>query len=391
MNEERIDSFKLIMEKEGLDALVLRLPENVLFLSGYWPMFGFSFLLFPKDQKPVLIIGECEKQEAQAEVWDADCITYKYGTIEAENAYTSVEGIIKKLINSRNWKKIGFEGNFEIVSSSWNTAEVLVPAKTTMRLYREVFGEKILVDVTDILYRERGRKTLYEVGKIRIANEIAAIGLRTFFERVDTGAGGVEIVAAVESAITWAGTGYKGSRRVRGFAQVATGKEETSRAYRPNEITTRRKLQPGDLAMLELAVVADGFWSDRTRVRVAGKPDDRQLEVYEAVRKAQEKAMALSRPGIGVREVDSEARALISKAGYGNAFPHITGHGVGFGYHEPIPTVSPKSDDIFEPGMICTVEPGIYIPDLGGIRIEDNIVITENGCEILGPFDTRIG
>jgi Xaa-Pro dipeptidase len=182
------------------------------------------------------------------------------------------------------------------------------------------------------------------------------------------------------------GIGYKGAQRVRGYAQVATGPEETSIAYRMNEISTTRRLRSGDVAMLELGVVADGYWADRTRVRVAGEPTDEQARVFATLCAAQRASIEAIRPGVTGAEVDEAGRAVIRDAGYGKAFPHITGHGLGFGYHESSPKLAPDSKDVLEEGMLTSVEPGIYFTPVGGFRVEEDVLVTKSGAEVLGEF-----
>jgi Xaa-Pro dipeptidase len=167
---------------------------------------------------------------------------------------------------------------------------------------------------------------------------------------------------------------------------VAVGAEESAVGYRPNEVSTRRRLESGDVALLELGVVADGYWADRTRVRVAGVPTDEQGKVFETVRRAQAAAAAAIRPGISGAEVDEAARSIIRDAGYGGFFPHITGHGLGFAYHEARPKLAPGETALLEEGMITSVEPGVYFEPCGGFRIEDDVLVTANGSETFGPF-----
>jgi Xaa-Pro dipeptidase len=135
--------------------------------------------------------------------------------------------------------------------------------------------------------------------------------------------------------------------------------------------------------MVELATVVDGYWSDLTRMAVAGEPSPRQREIYELIRKAQRAAIESLRPGVPAEEVDAAARKIIREAGYGDYFVHITGHGVGYRYHELIPLLAPGVRMPLEAGMVCTVEPGIYILGFGGVRIEDNVAVTANGPQIL--------
>jgi Xaa-Pro dipeptidase len=207
---------------------------------------------------------------------------------------------------------------------------------------------------------------------------------------VDCGVSGVELAAAVEREVMVRGTGYQGAVRVRAYAQVAVGPEESAVGYRPNEISTLRRLEPGDVALLELGVVADGYWADRTRVRVAGKPSRDQLRVFDTVRTAQEAAIAAIRPGVSGGDIDEAARSVIRDAGYARYFPHITGHGLGFGYHESFPILAPRERGRLEEGMITSIEPGVYFTPCGGFRIEDDVLVTANAAETLGPFSKTL-
>jgi len=373
------------MEKENLDALVCRLPENVVFLSGYWPLNGWSFLAFPREGKPVCIVPHCEEKEAREELWDADCVSFLFGVLAAGNPYREIKNALIDISAGKNWTHIGYEGDFESVAPPWNAAEPAIPAETTRNLFKEVFGRESLVDATGFLISQRSCKTSYEIEKLRIVNEISAFGLKTFFELVAPGISGVEIVAEVEQAVMKQGTGYKGAKRVRAFAQVSTGVEETAAGFRPMVISSARNLESGDSALIEMGVVADGFWSDRTRFSVAGKHTEQQARIFEIIKSAQEAAIAQVRSGVTAGEVDEAARAIIRDAGYEREFLHVTGHGLGFRYHEPVPLICPGSDFVLEAGMVHTAEPGIYSPEIGGFRLEDNVVVTEDGCEVLGP------
>jgi len=186
------------------------------------------------------------------------------------------------------------------------------------------------------------------------------------------------------------GTAFHGTRRVRAFAQVATGPEESAVGYRPNEISTTRTLRDGDAALLELGVVVDGYWADRTRVRIAGRPAAAQQKIFDVVREAQEAAIAAIRPGVLCAEVDAAARGVIRRNGYEQYFPHITGHGLGFRYHESVGLLAPSSTEVLAEGMIVTVEPGIYRQPEGGFRIEDDVLVTPTGAEVLGPHPKRL-
>jgi len=390
LDHERLTRVKQAMARAQLEALVCRLPENVLLLSGHWPLAGMTFLYFPVDGAPLCVVPHCDEREAREELGDMDCATYTHAVLGCENPYEAVAKAFKKAIRGRRPSRVGFEGGFECVAPPWNTAEACVPASATRAMLESVFRKKALVDATDLLHGLRARKTAWEQERLRRANEISALGLNAFHKMVAPGISGIELLAHVEQAVTIQGAGYKGARRVRAFAQVATGAAETAIGYRPMEITTTRQLAPGDLALLELGVVADGFWADRTRVCAAGRPTPLQAQVFKTVHRAQQAAIAAIKPGVKTAVVDEAARAIIRSAGYDKEFMHVTGHGLGFRYHEPIPLICPGGETVLEEGMVHSVEPGVYFADMGGIRIEDDILVTAAGAEIMGPCEAHL-
>jgi Xaa-Pro dipeptidase len=389
-NQVRLDRMRRAMQQERLDALVLRLPENVLLLSGFWPMIGATVFVFPVDGTPHCIIPDCYASETSLSLWTAHTTHYRYGVLEAPAQASAILPILCGIARGKSWKRIGFEGSFEVVAPSWNSAELLVPGAQTRELLGTAFHGLELVDASALLQSQGRTKTPYEIQKLRTASEISSIGLEAFERLVDVGVSGVELAAAVERDVMALGTGRSGAFRVRAFAQVAVGPDETAVGYRPNEVSTTRRLESGDVALLELGVVVDGFWADRTRVRAAGKPTAEQLKIFDVVRAAQEAAVKEIRPGVPAGQVDEAARRVIRDAGYSDSFPHVTGHGLGFRYHESSPTLSPVSSETLEEGMLTSVEPGIYRKPPGGFRIEDDVLVTKNGSEVLGPFPKNL-
>jgi Xaa-Pro dipeptidase len=391
MDAERLTRVRTAMAAAGLDALVCRLPENVVMLSGHWPLIGWSFLLFPQEGTPLIIVPHCDEREAREALWEAECVSFLFGVLAGGDPYADIAKAIQKTAVGKGWKRIGYEGGFETVAPPWNAAEPAIPAAATRALLEEVFGEEALVDATDLLMAQRARKTATEQAMLHRVNEISAVGLKLFMRRVDVGVSGIDLVTAVESEIVQKGTGYKGARCVRAFAQVSTGLEATAIAYRPMVITTNTPLESGDPALLELAVVADGFWSDRTRVCVTGEASAAQNAAIETVRDAQAAAILAIKPGVTTGEVDKAARSVIHAAGYTDEeFLHVTGHGLGFRYHEPTPLICPGGETVLAEGMVHTVEPGLYRADFGGFRIEDNVIVTEDDCEVMGACKATV-
>jgi Xaa-Pro dipeptidase len=374
------------MEIARLDALVLRLPENVLLLSGFWPMIGAAFLVFPLEGPASCILPDSYTKEAESTLWKPEAIFYPYGCLDSPDPESTLKGLLSQVPGAGRWRRIGHEASFELVAACWNSAESRVPTASTVALLHSVFSGCELVDVSALLMSERKTKTAYEVERLRIASEISCFGLEAFEQAVNIGVSGVELAAEVERATMIRGTGYRGAERVRAYAQVTVGVEETILGYRPNVISTARRLQDGEVALLELGLVADGYWADRTRVRVAGTPSDEQIMIHETVCKAQKAAIAAIRTGARAADVDEAARSVIRDSGNESYFIHITGHGLGFGYHESSPILGPKSTEILEENMLTSVEPGIYRRPYGGFRVEDDVLVTAQGPVVLGPF-----
>lgn len=384
-NAERQNRMRLAMEREGLDAIVVSLPENVLLLSGFWPMVGATVVVFSLHGPSTCIIPECYECDVDSLHGDVQTMYYRYGVLGAPEPAFSIQSSLAQIAKNKSWKRIGYEGSFGVVAPSWNCAEFLLPTADVRELLHAAFSDSELIDISDLLQLERSRKTPYEIEKLRIASEISSFGLSAFERLVQVGTSGVELAAAVEHEVMTQGTGFRDAVRVRAFAQVAVGPEESAIGYRPNEISTRRRLENGDVALLELGVIVDGYWADRTRVRVAGRPTNEQIAIFHVVREAQEAAIAIVRPGITGAEVDEAARSVIRAAGYDAFFPHVTGHGLGFRYHESHHLLSPVSAEKLEEGALITIEPGIYCKPAGGFRIEDDVLVTRTGAEVLGP------
>ncbi|HHY36663.1 MAG TPA: aminopeptidase P family protein [Firmicutes bacterium] len=154
------------------------------------------------------------------------------------------------------------------------------------------------------------------------------------------------------------------------------------RAALPHGVASNKLLQEGEFVIMDYGTVVDGYHSDFTRTVVLGKPTPEQVKVYRIVQEAQAAAIAAVAPGRTAGEVDAAARKIIVDHGYGDYFGHGTGHGVGLCIHEE-PHLTPGADTVLLPGMVLTIEPGIYLPGWGGVRIEDLVVVTERGCEVL--------
>jgi Xaa-Pro aminopeptidase len=385
VDRERWDRVRRALAEAGLDALVCRLAENVVLLTGYYPNIGGSMVVFPREGEPTLILPRFERELADRG-WVEDRREYdtwqnRY-PLPNENLRQRLGQVVeeKGLVGAA----VGYEGDFETIAPNGLSGEPTGVGATTARLIGEAVGGG-LRDATQLLYQLRARKTPTELARIRIANEVATIGLLAFKEHAVEGAREVDVSAAVEGAIRREGAGHRGARFAFAWAQVTAGPATSVNWQYP--LASDRRLARGDLVVIELGVVADGYWSDVTRTVTVGPANERQREVYDLVRRAKDASFQAVRPGAPGRDVDAAGRRIIEAGGYGEAFVHHTGHGIGFRYHEPIPFVAPHSTHTLEEGHVHSVEPGIYLEGFGGCRLEDICAVGAAGGENLSPTD----
>jgi Xaa-Pro dipeptidase len=388
---ERPSRIRAAMREAGLDALVCRLPENVLFLTGYWPRSGYGFALFPVDGDPALIVHEDEADEAANIGWALQVEPFVWAELGARPERDFARWLAG-LRDERELERgtIGYEGSFEVVAPAGVPGELHVPAAPTLELLREVFPDVTLVDATDTIHTARAIKTSDEIERMRAAARVANLGLRAFRAEASPGVREYELAAIVEHAIRAGGVGADGVRIAHAWAQVTSG-PRTAFANRPYMRSSERALTEGDLVMLELGVLADGFWVNLTRMATVGQLSDEATDLHRAVRDAQAAAIAAIRPGVPSSEVDTAARAILEARGYGKQFIHATGQGIGWRWHEPIPWLHPdNTDEVLEAGMVTTVGPGAYLVGAFGVRLKDSVAVRGDGHDNLTDFDREL-
>jgi len=158
------------------------------------------------------------------------------------------------------------------------------------------------------------------------------------------------------------------------------------RSALPHSTPTDRALAAGDLLLVDIGPVVQGYYADITRMFVIGAPQTWQAEIHRIALEAQAHALAACRPGITTGDLDAAARRHIAGAGYGGQFPHLLGHGVGLHGSGEGPVIEPEGEDLLEPDMVITIEPGIYLPERGGVRVEETVLVTADGCRSLTHY-----
>lgn len=378
MDPERIPKIRAAMEAEGLSILLCRSVENVLYISGYYPVTGWSLVVLPLDGEPTLIVPASEMEHAQ-EGWIKDVRVYKVeGLNEVWNPYRLIARILGD-IGLPKGVKVGCELGLEAAAVNATVCEVRYPCNPTFELIRKTLDAE-LVDISRLLARLRMIKSRHEINRIRISAEVAALAVETVLENLSEGVRECELAAIAEKTVYGKGVGFKEVKRARGFAYIMSG-ENSSRAWYPFNISTSRRIRKGDVVLLELNVCADGYWVDITRTWIFGKPSTEQEEMFHVLLEAQEEAYRLEQDGVAASEVDGAARELIASRGYSKLFPHRLGHGIGLRVHEP-PALHPASEDLLSRRVVHTVEPGLYTNKFG-MRLEDTVVVESRGIRNL--------
>lgn len=378
MDADRLFRIRKAMEEEGLDVLVCRNPENVLYVSGYWPVMGWSLAVLPLDGEPTLIVPVAELDYAR-EGWVRDIRPYETESLEEIwNPYERMREILNA-IGLPKGSKVGCELNLETMATNSVVGEVNYAGKPTFDMVERVFDAK-LVDASEMLARLRMVKSDYEVSKMEVAAELAGLAVEGFLERLMEGVTECELAASAEAVVHGRGVGFKGARRSRGFAFVMSG-VNSSRAWYPFNISTDRRVCRGDVVLLEFNVCVDGYWVDITRTWVLGKPTEEQEDMFATLVEAQERVYELESSGLTASIVDGFARNFITEKGYSKLFPHRLGHGIGLRIHET-PVIHPASGDVLERGVVHTVEPGLYTSKFG-MRLEDVVVVGDRGVRNL--------
>jgi len=373
------------MRHSGLDALVLRIPENITYLSGAWCGRGLSYLIFPLEKDPILIHPASETVPS---TWVSDIRLYRPETYEhlGSSLELSTDYVRNALVDCGvSSAAIGVEQTWELVLGTPLRYEMNVVGEKTFEVLRKKLTGCNLKDASNLLIQARSIKTEEEIAALRRANRVARIGLETFEHNLKAGLSEIELAAKIEHEIVTRGVMKHRAKKVVACAFVSSG-PTTAEAYKYIIGNSRRKLRRGDLVMLELDVAVDGYCSDTTRTFVVGKPNKKQKALIEAVLDSETTAIASIKPEISAAEVARTSNTVIQRHGLASYLVHRLGHGIGVAMHEPIPALHVESMDVLKSGMVHSVEPGIYGTNIGGIRIEDDILDTDKGAEYLSNY-----
>jgi Xaa-Pro aminopeptidase len=374
-DEVKLERVRALMEEEGLDALVVRAPDNVLYLSNFWGMKGYEAVVFPREGEPTLVCLEASAEDAARTAWTED-VRYLRGYADDDPRPPLARTIERAAEAARDHGTVGLE-----LSLGTQASDRMVGEPTTFTHdWFHAFGTNI-ADATPLLARARALKTEQELERMRLANEIAAAAMEQTRQQLRPGRKESQAAALWEGFVHGEGTGWKGRVELAlGFSLVWSGL-----GIKTFTATGDLPIQEDEPTLFEIWVCADGYWCDHTKNLCPGELRDDYAVLERQLLAVYERALEHCRPGASLAELDRLIRDGIAEAGYPGQPSHPIAHGVGARAHEP-PYAHQAGTGTIEEGMVLAIEPGIYWEGGGGLRVEDNFLVTADGVEKLSSF-----
>ncbi len=346
LKNSRLKAAQKRLEREQLIALLIESPVDLYYLTGAH-----------------LSLGKLTLTKSAAHLFvDARYFDACKGLSGVKTHLTKGFGkdsLFAKEFAKLEGKRIGFDSAYTpfeswALYSKWVTRKSLVPVKRPLSPLRSV-------------------KEASEIQKLKRAAKLNVRGMQFLKKRLKVGVSEKELATALE--LFW----LKEGGGPMSFEPIIAFGENSALAHHR---ASSRRLKRGDTALFDIGINVEGYVSDMTRTYFYGEPPKKMREIYAVVEKAQKRALLAASAGVQTGELDKLARSVIEEAGFGPLFGHSLGHGIGLEIHEE-PSLRSSSETLLEPGMVVTIEPGIYLPGVGGVRIEDSVLIKEKGIEIL--------
>lgn len=346
--ESRIDEFRRLLPEAEIDGLLVTAAENRRYLSGFTGSAGYLII----SATAALLATDFRYVEQAAQQSPAFAVRHLKFGLKAQFDALMAEGGIRRL---------GFEA-----------ANLSVAALDDLKPAADAAGVE-LVPVQGLVERLRIRKSAEELQLLEDAIAVADAAFQHAWDQLRPGMTERQVAWEIERHMR-----EHGAESVSFELIVAAGQEAALPHHRPSD----REIAPGEPVVIDIGAKVRGYCSDMTRTVCIGEPNEKFREIYSIVLEAQEKAEREIRPGMTGGDADAIARDYIADAGYGEMFGHSLGHGIGLLVHEP-PWVRARGTDVLAPGMVFSIEPGIYLPEWGGVRIEDLVLMTEEGATVL--------
>lgn len=341
----RVNNLREQMKSEGISSFLITSPYNLRYLTGFTGTTGLALI----GLEEAFFITDFRYTEQAAK----QCVGFEI----VKNVGPILE-VVADLVESKNIENLGFEESF-------------VPFKQYVEL--EGLLEVDLIPVSGMVEELREVKDEEEIAIVEKACEIADKAFSHILTYIKPGMTEIQVANELDFYMRSLGASSVSFETI-----VASG----LRSAMPHGVASEKIIEQGDMITIDFGCYYNGYVSDMTRTISLGEPSDKLREIYNVVKEAQQKVLDVAKPGMTGVELDAVARDYIASKGYSEAFGHSTGHGIGLEIHEG-PNVSKLAEKAFVPGNIITNEPGIYLPGIGGVRIEDDMLVTENGIKRL--------
>ncbi|ARK31714.1 M24 family metallopeptidase [Halalkalibacter krulwichiae] len=362
MSQQRIETIQKWLKDQNAEFAFIQSKANLFYLTGFRcePHERLISLFVFQDKEPFLVCPNMEKPLISQAGWAYPIIGYS----DHENPWE----LINKYLSTYS-----FEQNIAAIEK-----EALSVARHEQ--LQNLFPTFTFVNCEQGIMEMRLIKNEDEIAILREAAKLADFGVEVGINAVKKGRTEMEILALIEYELK-----KKGIAEMSFGTLVLSGENTANPHGHPNT----KQIKEGDFVLFDLGVVVEGYCSDITRTIILGQPTEQQEQIYSTVLKAQEETLHICREGTILGDLDRKARSIISNAGYGEYFPHRIGHGLGSEVHE-LPSLNETNNDRLQVGMTFTIEPGIYLPGVGGVRIEDDVLITKQGHECLTKFPKEL-
>jgi Xaa-Pro dipeptidase len=370
-DDAKLRRVQRLMRDQGLTALVARAPDNIVYLTNYWCMKGYDAVVFPAEGEPTLVVIEPQQADAERTAWTKDLRLFK-GYDERDPrppTARSLDACLAVLKERGLTDKVGLELTLGTQACDRMVGEPTTFTQPYFEAFKSVAGE--VVDATPLLVEARAIKTAQEIERMQMANDLAAEALDYTRERMRPGMKESEVAALFEGYVHGVGIGYKGTvEMARAFTLVWSGK-----GIATFTATRDRPIVAHEPTLFEIWVCVDGYWNDLTKNICPGELTREYHQLLDLLLAVFHEAVAFARDGAPLPELDRMIRARIAEGGYPGQPSHPVCHGVGARAHEP-PYAHQAGGGVIRDGMVLAIEPGIYWPGGGGLRLEDNFFIT---------------